>query len=607
MLVLGVFMAVFLTAALYYVIGLGEAIAQREQMQDAADAAAFSAAAVHARGMNVLALINMVMAALLAVLIALKLVETLTTIALVAISVMSFLEPGLAGFIPALSSLRVEVHDAGEVWQTQMNVALRALHAGAVGVRDAVPLASELPVIAEVTADYAPRVHAAVVVLSRETLPTKDGTFQELCERAQSYLGEFTRFALGQVAPPAVAGIVSGAVDGLTKAGTGWFCGADEAPPSTTVTRHAHYPALPSRRACLDYSPSKRDYDAAEHSRRCDLAERDEQDSEPDDKTGNCVRRCELDGPYQQRDALARSVCAVRKKHEKLHAFVWQERHFTRSYVFQHGVWNVTSSTAQEEQSARYERGSGDRRPCGEPNAAIAPGWNVEARDAESGAVLPVCSNEGPPAFGGREDDKASLDHVQVLRFFGCEEEIEQQYDMKKYRKDRITADDDKHDDADLKRVPQVLEHGLELGAESFQLRAVVGGTPPSALAQRVLEVATWQPMADANAADSSTIARAAQGFGRVSMAQAEYFFDVRDPEHEHPEDFMWSMRWKARLKRFRLPERGQDSSSSAELGSAFQAACSAAAAATSQPDDGDNPGESPCSSDLSIADLFAH
>ncbi len=62
--VMGVFMAALLVGMIYYVWGVGDAVMHRERMQDASDTAAFSAAVIHARGMNMLALINMVMAAL---------------------------------------------------------------------------------------------------------------------------------------------------------------------------------------------------------------------------------------------------------------------------------------------------------------------------------------------------------------------------------------------------------------------------------------------------------------------------------------------------------------------------------------------------------------
>src|SRR5437660_153695 len=70
--VIGVFMSVFLVGALWYIVGLGDAMIYRQRVQEAADATAFSAAVVHARGMNIIAMINIIMAAVMAVLVALK-------------------------------------------------------------------------------------------------------------------------------------------------------------------------------------------------------------------------------------------------------------------------------------------------------------------------------------------------------------------------------------------------------------------------------------------------------------------------------------------------------------------------------------------------------
>src|SRR5687767_4564724 len=61
----GVFMSVLLAAGVFYIIGTGNAIIYRERLQDAADAAAYTSAGVHARGMNLIVMINLIMAALL--------------------------------------------------------------------------------------------------------------------------------------------------------------------------------------------------------------------------------------------------------------------------------------------------------------------------------------------------------------------------------------------------------------------------------------------------------------------------------------------------------------------------------------------------------------
>ncbi len=70
--VVAVFMAAFLVGCLWYMIGIGDAAVYRQQMQGGADAAAFGSAVYHARGMNMIAMINLNMATLLAVLVAAK-------------------------------------------------------------------------------------------------------------------------------------------------------------------------------------------------------------------------------------------------------------------------------------------------------------------------------------------------------------------------------------------------------------------------------------------------------------------------------------------------------------------------------------------------------
>src|SRR5580693_9107888 len=84
-LVIAVFMAVFLVGCLWYLVGVGDAAIYREKMADGGDATAFASAVYHARGMNIIAMLNLIMAAALAVLIAFKVAFLLaTTIAVIA-------------------------------------------------------------------------------------------------------------------------------------------------------------------------------------------------------------------------------------------------------------------------------------------------------------------------------------------------------------------------------------------------------------------------------------------------------------------------------------------------------------------------------------------
>src|SRR5262245_20154937 len=81
---MGVFMSVFLVGALWYAIGIGNAIVYRETVQTGADSTAFAAAVYHARGMNVIAMVNIVIGAVMAIAAA---AAYLTQIAALVISV----------------------------------------------------------------------------------------------------------------------------------------------------------------------------------------------------------------------------------------------------------------------------------------------------------------------------------------------------------------------------------------------------------------------------------------------------------------------------------------------------------------------------------------
>ena len=112
---IGLLMAVFLVGILYHVVGIGDAVLHRERMQDAADAAAFSGAVLHARGMNLVVLINIIMAALLAILVALKLLQSLLHIAIALCAALSFFVPALASAIPTLTTVERNVGNASRV------------------------------------------------------------------------------------------------------------------------------------------------------------------------------------------------------------------------------------------------------------------------------------------------------------------------------------------------------------------------------------------------------------------------------------------------------------------------------------------------------------
>jgi metal-sulfur cluster biosynthetic enzyme len=83
--VLGVFLAMFLIGALWFLIGIGDMLVFRDKAQEAADAAAFSVTVVHAKGMNLIAALNLLMLVMTAIYVALGIVRDVAYIAAVAV------------------------------------------------------------------------------------------------------------------------------------------------------------------------------------------------------------------------------------------------------------------------------------------------------------------------------------------------------------------------------------------------------------------------------------------------------------------------------------------------------------------------------------------
>lgn len=76
----GLFLSCFLIGALWFVLGIGDSVVFRNRMQEAADHAAFTSAALHAKGMNFIAAVNLIMLALVVVHIVLGLIHDITLV-----------------------------------------------------------------------------------------------------------------------------------------------------------------------------------------------------------------------------------------------------------------------------------------------------------------------------------------------------------------------------------------------------------------------------------------------------------------------------------------------------------------------------------------------
>lgn len=536
----GVFMAIFATGCLYYVVALGDAITQRERMQDAADAAAFSAAALSARGMNVIALVNMTMAALLAVLITLKLVELLAYVGVAMAVGLAFVTQGFTlGAVAPLTQLAVNVHIAHDEALPVVQGSLRTLHVAARGVRVVMPWVAQGRTIETVIDHYDPPASFGFEVPGSLTLPTRDGTYDDLCRKSGEYVGDLVAHLF---TPVQRFGLPIGAATArVVDTGSTWFCQTDGARrPGTNVRREVAQPILPKARQCESYASSE-DPDPQEHVRICTeaTAEIEAADAAIDPTTGECLSDCDGDGLYEQRAELALAACAPRVVGDSaLYDFKWRAHVFKRAYRFVNLRWVVETEIVPG--SERYELRSDTPRPCGTAYA-MSPEWNTERlRDGEP---VSVCDNIAPPTSTQAViDGYAELEHIEVMRIFGCTEKITERREISDGEGELSAGGDG----ADM--APQLIAQGAALGGEPFQIRAVVVGQPSRSSPDPLL--ALVQDTTDAATEAESRAWSLASQLGRISVAQAEFYFDAASPE---PTDLLWSMGWTARLRRFRL------------------------------------------------------
>ncbi|MFI5298020.1 MAG: TadE/TadG family type IV pilus assembly protein [Polyangiales bacterium] len=185
--VIAVFMSAFMCGILWYVIGVGDAVIYRESMQDGADAVAFGTAVDLARSMNVLVLINQVMAAVLAVLLAFKVVQVALGIAnatLLAICAWPF--GGEWACVPAEELTEVEEPYSNTVDDVKniVDMTLEVLHGAEEVLEYSLPLLAEADGIT-IANNYGTTVKSGLPVSdSLAGLPVEFDDFSVLCDHA---------------------------------------------------------------------------------------------------------------------------------------------------------------------------------------------------------------------------------------------------------------------------------------------------------------------------------------------------------------------------------------------------------------------------------------
>jgi hypothetical protein len=231
--------ALLLVGMLWAIIGTGARMVQKETIQSSADAAAFSAAVIKAKGMNIIAFCNLVMALLLAIIMLLRLIKGALMI-LMGVCIAScfniFGGQLLCGFAPTATQLYQRYSQLVDKLEPRIMDAMKGLAKLERGVNKTFPALSLVEAYRVGTHDSYKKHFGAGTLLTATwplpvgkdlSLPTKDGTWDELCDQAVKTFGRVLDAAMTKIGLPGfVASIFSGAVMMLLTPLKGVLCGS---------------------------------------------------------------------------------------------------------------------------------------------------------------------------------------------------------------------------------------------------------------------------------------------------------------------------------------------------------------------------------------------
>jgi hypothetical protein len=224
-LVLGVFMCACMVAVLWYLAGIADAVLYRERLQEAADATVFSAAALNARGMNLIVLLNLIMASVLAVRVALKALQAGLALA----GVILLFIPGGQPASTASFNGAAQMQRAITATRNPINQTLKALSKAQKGIAMVVPAAAIVGSV-QVGTKYRPTVSFAAAgnPFQGVGLPVTEGSPERLCGEAAGAVIELLALFMPEGVRPFVTGFAGSKINNMIKKAVGkgqiYFC-----------------------------------------------------------------------------------------------------------------------------------------------------------------------------------------------------------------------------------------------------------------------------------------------------------------------------------------------------------------------------------------------
>lgn len=543
-------MVLFVTAMAWAVIGVGKTLYVREGLQDASDAAAYSAAVFHAKGMNLIALINIIMAVLVALLLALRMAQTVLQIVAIAMFALAYFGGATAVAGSGAQSLASTLNTVFKNAKNIIEPILEGLHLLQEATSVVVPAVALADGMIEVVKHHPP-AEGALALPASLTLPVEADEFKRTCDEAQTYVVDGVMLASGLAAirPEAVTAPIGAGLNALAELTAVFLCGTGEgAAPQYEQKMDVRVP----RPARLDSC------DTDVQSRECSEGQRELELSRPEQNSGRCTSQCDYDGPYERMAREARTICDP-SNGDPLKSFVWQERTVTTTKRRQGRKW------IEEREEGPTTLKKGDDPPCGR-KGGVDQAWNRDSGARGRKDPHPLCSGKTTPGRNGSERK------VEVLRVFSCVRTQTRSFPVGDSGDafgfgssdsgsgqgsgsgSGEEGEQSSGSDSDDKS-PHRVEADLKMGDDTFQIRAVSFGPQPGpGAAQGWIDLIDRNQTKHGGAVGGAGLLEVLHQVGRISVAQSEYYFEGS----KHPTDWLWALGWTARMKRFRLPQ-GQD------------------------------------------------
>jgi hypothetical protein len=229
--------ALLLVGMLWAIIGTGARMVQKETIQSSADAAAFSAAVIKAKGLNIIAFCNLLMALLLAVIMLLRLIKGALMVVLgVCLAACFDIYGGevLCAFAPTVESLYNTYSNIESQIEPRIKDAMNGLAKVERAVNKTFPALSLVEAFRVGTnQQYQKNFGKGTLVTvtwplpvgDDLSLPTQDGTWDELCDQATNSIDRLIEIAMQKIGLGPVGSIFGGAVKMLLTPLKGVLCG----------------------------------------------------------------------------------------------------------------------------------------------------------------------------------------------------------------------------------------------------------------------------------------------------------------------------------------------------------------------------------------------